>query len=228
MGIAPPEVSYKTVQNYFNRPPLFSLDNINIWPLTTPNNIKKNDNQHSLYKDEFLYDMIKTKWFKNVIEKLNKLPSNNVEASVNLEIIRELIGSNTLLIDLIMQLSRFINRTHIKLNETYSVKRGCIPGKDKLFIDVNGNFYACENIPTVGVDLRIGSIHRGLDLDRINHIKEMIDSKNKKCIECWAIRFCSLCYIHIGNSYNIRDEACDAMKQRVETSLKMYVSSFLN
>jgi len=223
-----PEVSYKTLQNYFNRPPLFSLDKINIWPLTTPYNIKKNYSQFSLSKEKYLYDMIKTKWFKNVIEKLNKLPSKNAEASENLEIIRELIGSNTLLQDLIMQLSRLIKRTHIKLTETYSVIRGCIPGKDKLFIDVNGNFYACENIPTVGVDLRIGSIYEGLDINRINHIKEMIDSKNKKCTECWAIRFCSLCYVHIGKSYNIRDQACNAMKQKVETSLKMYVSSFSN
>jgi len=76
---------------------------------------------------------------------------------------------------------------------SFSPNGACIPGWEKLFVAVDGNFYICEKMTDF---VSIGNVELGFDIKRIFEILEkycqmcLID-----CRECWAIRLCKACYV---------------------------------
>ena len=141
---------------------------------------------------------------------------------------KELISKHSFLGDELKLLSKFITREISYLKKELKKSRGCVLGLKHLFIDVDGNIFPCENSPTEGIDLKIGSVYEGLNIEKVNEIQNQIDTNNKKCINCWAVRMCTLCQISLGEEYKLTDEACNSFKIKLELCIKIYITSFFN
>ncbi len=68
----------------------------------------------------------------------------------------------------------------------------CIPGLQRLFVDVEGYYYPCEKI-IENKAFRIGSIYEGIDTQKANEFANIGKITEKECMHCWALRFCELC-----------------------------------
>ncbi len=69
----------------------------------------------------------------------------------------------------------------------------CVPGVERLFIDVEGNFYPCEKVSEASPHMKIGNIDDGYDVDKIKTLLNLGKVSESKCINCWALMFCNLC-----------------------------------
>lgn len=81
----------------------------------------------------------------------------------------------------------FINQSYRSLNKltkTYSCGAGII----SLYVKNNGEFYACP----VSFDKwsKLGDIHRGLDFNKINFLKNLSTIENSNCKECDIYEYC--------------------------------------
>lgn len=77
-------------------------------------------------------------------------------------------------------------------------KGPCIPGVNRLFVDVNGVLYPCEKC----VDnkfLSIGDIFDGFDLKKIYDYMNIGKLTENECKHCWAMRFCDICALRCLN-----------------------------
>lgn len=101
----------------------------------------------------------------------------------------------------------------------------CIPGRKELFVDHAGSFHICENTCD---DLTVGNLEDGYDFDAIDRIIESFtDLSNELCRHCWAIRFCSLCFVHAFSGKSPDKEKlsryCDREREKILKSLQLYV-----
>lgn len=67
----------------------------------------------------------------------------------------------------------------------------CLPGLDKLFVDSDGNFHMCERI---NGHFSLGNLVTGFNYDKIFDIIDQYLKVSEKCSNCWAVRFCTLCF----------------------------------
>lgn len=68
----------------------------------------------------------------------------------------------------------------------------CIPGLQRVFVDVNGKFYPCEKI-TEDHTYCIGDVTSGFDIDKASVILNVGKLTETDCKHCWAMRFCEMC-----------------------------------
>ncbi len=99
----------------------------------------------------------------------------------------------------------------------------CVPGKDVLFVDIDGKYYYCQSITSYGNC--IGDAFKGVDNSLIKGIVNKYQSKMlEKCRKCWAVSLCRQCYftVDINNeSVNI-DTICDNYRLILLSDLKLY------
>ncbi len=69
----------------------------------------------------------------------------------------------------------------------------CIPGAQRLFVDVDGNFYPCERVSEASPQMMVGNIDEGFDIDKVRTLLNIGKISENKCINCWALTFCNLC-----------------------------------
>ncbi len=102
--------------------------------------------------------------------------------------------------------SKLLSRHYIERKDKYSrlqmraelpdkIHHGgpCMPGVQRLFMDVDGNFYPCERVSEASPLMKIGNIDAGFDVDKIRSLLNVGKISEKKCINCWALMFCNLC-----------------------------------
>lgn len=83
-------------------------------------------------------------------------------------------------------------RELLPLEDTAPSNGICIPGVRRLFVTTEGMFYPCER---TGNAFFLGDTKTGLVLSRIlNLINHYLESSTPECIQCWAVRLCSLCF----------------------------------
>lgn len=68
----------------------------------------------------------------------------------------------------------------------------CIPGKNRLFVTVEGKLYSCERVYE-NDEMCIGSIIDGIDVDRVKHQINTCSAIEDECCQCWAIHLCTFC-----------------------------------
>jgi uncharacterized protein len=81
----------------------------------------------------------------------------------------------------------------------------------------------CEKI---NENMAIGNIETGLNLDQIiSLMKNYADKSSPDCCDCWALRLCSLCYIHACHA-NFDMEAkrinCKTARKTIHQGLQLY------
>lgn len=75
----------------------------------------------------------------------------------------------------------------------------CIPGKDKLFIDVNGDFYPCERVSEKSSMMKIGNVYNGMDMEKVEALVNIAKCSENTCKSCWCFSFCTLCAAYVDD-----------------------------
>lgn len=102
----------------------------------------------------------------------------------------------------------------------------CIPGCRKLFVDVDGNFFPCENVSEHSSRMAIGNINDGFNEDAARTILNIGRISEDECKKCWAFRLCTQCAVYADDgstlSRELRLSRCDRDKYSLEEDLKDY------
>lgn len=121
----------------------------------------------------------------------------------------------------------FYNRSKTVLGDLIYPNGCCIPGAQRLFVSVDGNFHICEKLDNAYL---IGNIENGLDRKRIEDFFEQYVALSRNCMDCWACRLCSLCFFNFISqgafSAEHRSQECDALKSRWDRVLRDYYHIF--
>ncbi|HRT93389.1 MAG TPA: radical SAM protein [Planctomycetota bacterium] len=108
-----------------------------------------------------------------------------------------------------------------------AIRRGiCIPSKQRLFVDCNGDLFPCEK--TDGFrHLHLGHVDTGVDARRAyDIIVGFHEFLAEECASCWLWRLCPVCFVGatVGNAY-ARDKArrvCEMHRREMADTLKTY------
>jgi len=101
----------------------------------------------------------------------------------------------------------------------------CVPGQLRTYVDVDGNFFPCERVPEGSIDLRIGDLDRGYDIDAIMRLMhESVAMTADVCINCWNVRTCTIpCAQIVGPDGRLSREsklrACEQARRRSHYAL---------
>lgn len=102
----------------------------------------------------------------------------------------------------------------------------CIPGVNKLFINIYGDFYPCEKVSETIKEVVIGNVESGFDFERIEEILNVGKSTQEECINCWCSRFCYLCILFSEERNSLsaakRISHCNSVRRMVENMLRDY------
>lgn len=102
----------------------------------------------------------------------------------------------------------------------------CVPGKRRLFVTTNGDFYPCER---VGNAFYLGNVRMGLDTGKVlSLIQHYIEISVSDCIQCWAVRLCSLCFASAREgdrlSINRKRQNCSIERKTIADALVTYTT----
>ena len=138
----------------------------------------------------------------NVPEKsiqLQRVDNTGLDISYDpIDIETELKIEELLDVKTIQQYERALKSTETITNN-YHINGSCVPGSDKLFVSVAGDFFPCEKTNECNLNMRIGSLKDGFDLDRIRYLMNIGYMNQERCKKCWAIRFCRMCCAHFDD-----------------------------
>lgn len=102
----------------------------------------------------------------------------------------------------------------------------CVPGLQRLFVDVDGNMYPCERINETASIMRIGNVYDGIDFDRAKKLLNVAQISEEQCKSCWAFRFCTSCAVYAENGDSLskrkRLQRCKTIQSNTEYYLKEY------
>ena len=89
----------------------------------------------------------------------------------------------------------FYKETHQHYIELEAMHHGgpCIPGVRRLFVDTSGDFYPCERVSENVQGMKIGSVEKGFDYNKMRYILNIGQLTEKECLECWNLRLCRMC-----------------------------------
>jgi len=108
-----------------------------------------------------------------------------------------------------------------------AIRRGiCIPSKQRLFVDCNGDLFPCEK--TDGFrHLHLGHVDTGVDARKAyDIIVKFHEFLAAECASCWLWRLCPVCFVGatVGSAYE-REKArrvCDIHRREMAETLKTY------
>jgi uncharacterized protein len=102
----------------------------------------------------------------------------------------------------------------------------CLPGRRRIVVEAEGGIGFCER---VGTAQNIGNIRQGFDFDRIwNTVQQYIEISMPDCLQCWAIRLCTMCFAHAYEgeiSNEAKRQACAGNRRNISADLRVYCQS---
>ena len=115
----------------------------------------------------------------------------------------------------------------LRTNGTQGKSKGhpggpCIPGKKRIFVDVEGNIYPCERIAEYP-NYQIGNIFDGFDIERIKQMINVAQYTKNECLHCWAFMYCGSCIANMAGNETInpqmRLQKCYEEKNKVLSNM---------
>lgn len=109
--------------------------------------------------------------------------------------------------------------------EDYTFNGCCVPANRRIYVAANGEFKVCEKI---GLSPSIGDIDSGVDIDKIKkiYVDDYMRESIKYCKDCWAIHFCSVCYVECFDENGLcmpgKISQCNSQRYMREQGLCMY------
>lgn len=91
----------------------------------------------------------------------------------------------------------------------------CVPGRNKLFINVFGDFFPCEKVSETAPAMCIGNLSTGFDFDKIRTDMNLGQLTEQECKKCWAFRFCNNCMLFANGGDCLSREALLAECPRI-------------
>jgi uncharacterized protein len=102
----------------------------------------------------------------------------------------------------------------------------CIPGAQRLFVNVNGDFFPCERVSEASQVMKIGNVDNGFDIDRIRELLNIGRLTAKNCQNCWAFRYCHLCATSADDITALSAEKklsyCEQVRSSIDNSFIEY------
>lgn len=103
----------------------------------------------------------------------------------------------------------------------------CIPGEQRLFVNVDGIFYPCERLSETSEPLMIGNLRNGFDLAKARNALNIGQLTEEDCKDCWAFRHCKICVKYCDNNgelcADLKRSQCDRIKREVEFQFRDYL-----
>jgi len=117
-------------------------------------------------------------------------------------------------------------RQKTALGAEIPISGACIPGAHKLYVSVDGELSICEKAEGCERAV-IGDVRNGIRMDLIRRTLEEFGSLDWSCCrDCWLVRLCPLCYVHVlhGQSWNLRkrDQSCEQFRKYYSFCLNLY------
>ena len=102
----------------------------------------------------------------------------------------------------------------------------CLPALRRIYVDVDGRLHICERI---NGSMPVGSVYDGVSARLIhNMIENYAHISSKACRNCWAARYCPLCYVHAADNecFDIKkkETRCEAIRKSICDSFILYNS----
>ncbi|MBS5958253.1 MAG: radical SAM protein [Clostridiales bacterium] len=167
---------------FFTEDPLFEFSKVNTTFYSTNylSDEKAFDKQADKFRQHMEFE--KYKCFLHKMKRVKALPTRIQLNSFN-EVIRTA-----------KQLQDFTG-----IPKVFHPSGPCVPGRKKLFMNIDGNFYPCERIDETSPCSVIGNIEEGLSLDQCKMLLNVGKITEEKCKSCWAIAHCKLCFVQADN-----------------------------
>ncbi|MDQ0089909.1 uncharacterized protein J2T12_003322 [Paenibacillus anaericanus] len=112
------------------------------------------------------------------------------------------------------------------LPETVHHGGPCIPGAQRLFMNVHGNFYPCERVSELSQAMNLGNVDEGFDIENARKLLNIGNLTENECKNCWNFRFCTLCAAACDNLNGLSREHklthCSGVTNSVEDMMKDY------
>jgi uncharacterized protein len=128
------------------------------------------------------------------------------------------------------QLKLFGEHLESEVGRLYKYHHGgpCIPGAQRLFMNVDGYLFPCERVSESSEKMRIGHVDTGFDIQKAREILNIGQITENKCKHCWAIRFCYLCAVYADDvkefSKELKMSYCEGVKQNTEQNfIDLYI-----
>ena len=120
----------------------------------------------------------------------------------------------------------FHNRDQSPLGETEHPGGPCLPGIQRLFVDVNGQLYPCEKVNEESELMNIGTLDKGFFLDKSLNILNIGKLTKEECKSCWAFRFCKICAVAADDTTELsrkkKLEHCERIKVDIYNMMRNY------
>ena len=202
------EDGFECINNFFSKHDC--LNKINITCETVNTILSKNEIKISeKYIEENLYEQ-----FKLYLSKLGRYNPNKVSILLKKDL------------DKFDNLKIIESNTRHELPKKWHHGGPCIPGFNRLFLNVDGELFPCEKVCETAEFAKIGHIDNGIDLDKASAILNIENVNKEKCYNCWIYSHCFLCAHNLKdldvNSCNELDEECSNMRFNIEEGLKDY------
>lgn len=117
-------------------------------------------------------------------------------------------------------------RSKSSLGAVSEIHGACIPGAQKTYVSVDGKFFICEK--TEGSSMAaIGDVYTGIQKKHVHQILDEFESLDwSKCFDCWIVRMCPICYLHVlhGESWDVekRNRICEQFRKYYSFCLNLY------
>ncbi len=99
----------------------------------------------------------------------------------------------------------------------------CIPGLQKVFVSVDGEYSICEKANCRGYEL--GNVRSGVDYDKAFRIlDEFVHYTREQCACCWCLPICSVgCYVAVAGIRGGKAKGTKAMKEQACARCREYI-----
>ena len=103
----------------------------------------------------------------------------------------------------------------------------CIPGKQRLFVSAEGNYYPCEKVSELSECMKIGSVDKGYDIEKIRNLMNFSSITDNMCRNCYSFRHCDICAMYADDNGVLSTEKkksfCEIAKNTFDQNLKSAV-----
>ena len=102
----------------------------------------------------------------------------------------------------------------------FSAGRYCIPGLKRTFVSVDGDYFICEK-DDQNKNHIIGNVNMGIDYEKVIQLgQEARQFHEEHCTECWAVRFCPMCFASMSEYPNCCERFKSSIKETMEAILE--------
>jgi uncharacterized protein len=99
----------------------------------------------------------------------------------------------------------------------------CFPGQRRLFVDCDGTLFACERFDD---GYPLGTVDEGVRASNVLKLIQDYQEFCSPCLDCWAVRFCSKCFVSCFSNgkfdERLKDAECGAFRNDFERTFATY------